>query len=98
MVYGPTYMFWSRYHWHWLVNGYSGYTPWDVVDTAKVMDSFPDEDSIDRLKALTVRYVLVHQAFYRAADFADLMTAIAARPRTGRGRPLPRLDRGYADI
>jgi hypothetical protein len=44
------------------------------------MDSFPDEDSIDRLKALTVRYVLVHQAFYRPTDFTDLMTAIAARP------------------
>ena len=25
--YNPTYMFWSTYHWHSLINGYSGYTP-----------------------------------------------------------------------
>jgi hypothetical protein len=78
--YEPTYMFWSRYHWQTLAIGYSGYTPGDVVDTMDVMESFPDEDSIERLKALTVRYVLVHQAFYDRDDYAELMSAIAERP------------------
>jgi hypothetical protein len=31
--YNPTYMFWSTYHWHSLINGYSGYQPRDVNDT-----------------------------------------------------------------
>ena len=35
--YEPTYMFWSTYHWHWLVNGYRGYTPGDHVDTMSLM-------------------------------------------------------------
>ena len=26
-TYDPTYMFWSTYHWHSLINGYSGYQP-----------------------------------------------------------------------
>jgi hypothetical protein len=32
------------------------------------------------LKALHVRFVLVHQAFYRPDEYADLMEAIAQRP------------------
>ena len=68
-VYDPTYMFWSTYHWHSLVNGYSGYSPDDVVDTMTMMETFPDDDSMARLEELHVRYVLVHQAFYRRRDF-----------------------------
>jgi hypothetical protein len=77
--YEPTYMFWSTYHWHWLVNGYSGYTPGDHLDTMSLMATFPDEESLARLRELGVRYVLVHQALYQPDDFADLMSAIAER-------------------
>ena len=87
--YEPTYMFWSTYHWHWLVNGYSGYTPGDHFDTATQMRTFPDDESLARLRELGVRYVLVHQALYQPADFADLMGAVAERPElipTGRYR------------
>jgi hypothetical protein len=35
---------------------------------------------VERLKALNVRYVLVHQAFYDPDDYNDLMEAIAQRP------------------
>ena len=38
--YDPTYMFWSTYHWHSLVNGYSGYSPSDQVDTMSLMETF----------------------------------------------------------
>jgi hypothetical protein len=79
-VYEATYMFWSTYHWHSLVNGYSGYEPWDALDTRALMQTFPDDESVARLKALQVRFVLVHQAFYRPDDYADLMEEIAQRP------------------
>jgi hypothetical protein len=62
------------------VNGYSGYTPGDAADTLKLMDAFPDDESVARLQALNVRYVLVHQAFYQHADYAGLMSEIARRP------------------
>ena len=77
--YDPTYMFWSTYHWHSLINGYSGYTPPDDVETKWMMDTFPDEESIKRLKTLKTKYVLVHQAFYKPAEYAELMDAIARR-------------------
>ena len=78
--YNPTYMFWSTYHWHSLINGYSGYQPRDVSDTMALMPTFPDDDSVDRLKALRARYILVHQAFYQPEDYSELMYEIAQRP------------------
>jgi hypothetical protein len=74
--YDPSFMFWSTYHWHSLVNGYSGYRPGDVVETMALMETFPDADSIARLKQLNVRYILVHEALYRGAESTDLMNAI----------------------
>jgi hypothetical protein len=73
-------MFWSIYHWHPLVNGYSGYTPVDVLDTMTLMRSFPDDESVARLRALDVRYILIHQAFYQPRAYADLMGLMARRP------------------
>jgi hypothetical protein len=79
-IYAPTYMFWSTYHWHSLVNGYSGYIPGDAVDTVMLMQTFPDAESVARLEALHVHFVLVHQAFYKPDDYAELMEKIAQRP------------------
>lgn len=78
--YNPAYMFWSTYHWHPLVNGYSGYTPGDVVDTMMLMRTFPDDESVARLRDLDVRYILIHQAFYKQGKYADLMELMARRP------------------
>jgi hypothetical protein len=78
--YEPTFMFWSTYHWHSLVNGYSGYRPEDVVETMASMQTFPDADAIARLVQLNVRYILVHQAFYQPREYADLMSAIVRQP------------------
>lgn len=61
-------MFWSTYHWHRLVNGYSGYTPGDYLDTRTLMDTFPDAASVAHLAALNVRYVLVHQELYKRSS------------------------------
>ena len=79
-AYNPTYLFWSTYHWHSLINGYSGYQPRDVSDTMGIMLTFPDDESVERLQELRARYVLVHKAFYRPRDYAELMFAIAQRP------------------
>ena len=79
-VYNPTYMYWSTHHWYWLVNGYSGYHPEDTIETETLMAAFPDDESMERLQALNVRYILIHQAFYQRADYAHLINEIALRP------------------
>ena len=76
----PLFMYGSTFHWHRLVNGYSGYEPRDYRETRARMRDFPDDAAIARLNELGARYVLVHQAYYKAAEFADLMDRILRRP------------------
>jgi hypothetical protein len=76
----PFYMYWSAAHWDPLVNGYSGYRPADYSATLDFMQTFPDDESVSRLRELHVRYILVHGFFYKAADYADLLLQAAQRP------------------
>jgi hypothetical protein len=76
----PEYMYWSRTHWASLVNGYSGYTPPDYNETVALMDAFPDRASIAHLRKLDVRYILIHEAFYKHSEYVDLVSRLAARP------------------
>jgi hypothetical protein len=69
----PQFMYGSIFHWHQLVNGYSGYTPPDYRETRARMRTFPDDDAIARLRELGVRYVLIHQAYYQPDEYSDLM-------------------------
>ena len=76
----PDFMYWSTYHWNPLVNGYSGYQPRSYMETMERMRTFPDDSSVDRLKELGVRYVVLHEYYFTAKDATKLMTAIAERP------------------
>jgi hypothetical protein len=75
----PQFMYGSIFHWHRLVNGYSGFTPPDYLETRERMRTFPDDEAIERLTELGVRYVLVHQAYYAPDEYADLMERILHR-------------------
>jgi hypothetical protein len=77
----PYYSAWSITHWHKLVNGYSGYHPRDYLETLARMETFPDNASIERLKARDVRYIVVHQAFYDPATYTALMLKMAVHPK-----------------
>lgn len=74
------YSLWSLQHWHPLVNGYSGYYPPDYVQTSLRMETFPDDGSMQRLKAHDVRYIVVHRDFMEADTFNNLMFRMAGRP------------------
>jgi hypothetical protein len=73
----PYYQAWSVWHWRPLVNGYSGFTPAAYEQFAADLKGFPDDRSVKALRTLQVRYVLVHQAFYPPADYADLALKLA---------------------
>ncbi|MEQ1912865.1 MAG: hypothetical protein ABMA15_28880, partial [Vicinamibacterales bacterium] len=76
----PFYEAWSLWHWKPLVNGYSGFYPPDYLFTALRMQAFPEEGTIERLRAHDVRYVIVHRAFYDQESYTRLMLSIAAHP------------------
>jgi hypothetical protein len=71
-----TYAFWSAGHWRKLVNGYSGYYPHVYMETVNAMETFPDTESIARLRRMDVRYIVVHHAFYDAARLRQLLDAM----------------------
>ena len=75
----PYYMYWSTTHWDPLVNGFSGNMPPDYVETITLMQTFPDDEAIARLRLLDVRYVLVHQSFYTPKNYTALMLRVLRR-------------------
>ena len=79
-VFDPRYQFWSRVHWKPLVNGYSGGTPPGYVETQRLLETFPDTASLQRLVDLNVRYVVVHAQLYPPGSTADLFARIRTRP------------------
>ena len=74
------YMYWSATHWSPLVNGYSGYEPPDYMETLKLMRTFPDDEALERLRELEVRYVLIHENYYSTENYKALMLQILATP------------------
>ncbi|MCA9054504.1 MAG: hypothetical protein KDA75_11745 [Planctomycetaceae bacterium] len=54
-----TAMFYQTVHHRPLVEGYSGFFPQPFRDLRKLMETFPDRESIDRLRSHNVRYCIV---------------------------------------
>ena len=68
----PLYLYYSMYHWHPLVNGYSGR---DIEASSKIMrlmGEFPSNKSISVLQDRGVRYVFLHGD--RTADLLNVPT------------------------
>jgi hypothetical protein len=55
------YMLNSTHHWRPLVNGYSGLMPASYFERRIDLAMFPDPDTLDVLRRLGVRYVVVHR-------------------------------------
>lgn len=76
----PTYMYFSTFHWHKLVNGYSGFQPPSYVRLIELMRTFPDDASFAELRHRGVTHILVHGALFRPGDYLRVTTALEARP------------------
>ena len=59
----PFYMYASTAHWQPLVNGYSGFYPVEYIHFLERTAAFPSPEVVDYLRALSVRYVLLHSEF-----------------------------------
>jgi hypothetical protein len=76
----PIYMYFSTFHWHRLVNGYSGFSPPSYGKLLDAVSSFPDDRSIAELRRRHVDLIVVHGAFYSQDDYEALVERIAERP------------------
>ena len=60
------YMFYSTFHWHPLVNGYSGHYPASFLDLLGRMQHFPSEDGLAALRQRGVETLVVHEQVLHA--------------------------------
>jgi hypothetical protein len=74
--YETEYQLMSIYHWHRLVNGYSGSAPKSYLRMGEVLQTFPSDDSIRRLRQLGVRWILVHEGLMPTGKFSDLLVRV----------------------
>ena len=70
----------SIYHWQRLVNGYSGFSPPSYVTTQALLRTFPDPASIERLRALSVSYVVVNMDLYPPDEYGRVARRLASDP------------------
>ncbi len=85
-----TLMYWSTYHWHPLVEGYSGFLPpnyWERLSpfihnlerpngTTSRAVSYVDEGTIGLVRDLGVRYIIFHRSDYHAEDWPLVLAAL----------------------
>jgi hypothetical protein len=75
----PTYMYYSTFHWQPLINGYSGFFPASYVAVVDAIKNFPDNRSIDAIKAHGARYLLVHGERLYGGRYEEVVTGLAGR-------------------
>ena len=85
--YEPEYMYRSTFHWHPLVNGYSGNTPASWVATWRAAQTFPSDAAFERFRAVGVKYVIVHERLFGSARYSAITAALSARSDVTRYGP-----------
>jgi len=68
-------------HWRHLVNGYSGFMPQVYSNTLIAMETFPDDNSIGRLRRLSVDFVVVRRRNFPDDDSYARTTAVLLATR-----------------
>ncbi|HEY7601804.1 MAG TPA: hypothetical protein VIB60_04805 [Methylomirabilota bacterium] len=70
----------STAHWRPLVNGYAGVFPADHLADVTLLNTFPAPAAVARLRAIHVRYVVVHLGQYHPDPRTRLEAALALLP------------------
>jgi hypothetical protein len=60
------YMYFSAFHRKKMVNGYSGFIPPAISYIRKIFETFPSPASLDILKTLGIKYVVLHTRMFKA--------------------------------
>ena len=81
--YEPLNEYLSIYHWQPLVNGYSGFSPPGYFTTQDLLRDFPNPASVQRLRALSVSYVILNSDLYDPDEYGELATRLVASPDFG---------------
>ena len=72
----PTFMYYSTFFWHNLINGYSGFKPDSYHVLLEKMENFPDKTSIAELRRRGTTHVVMHERFYRPGEYLEMVGRI----------------------
>jgi hypothetical protein len=76
----PFYLYYSTFHWQYLVNGYSGFFPPSYQKVMYAMRGFPDETSMTVIGSHGVRYLVIHGEFLPRGRYERLIALVERRP------------------
>jgi hypothetical protein len=79
IVHETKYLYGSTHHWQPLLNGYSGFTPPSYQALLDIMRHFPDDRSVDYLRAHRVRYAIIHSTFLPENSYLELIERLGSR-------------------
>ena len=87
----PEYLYYSTFHWQYLVNGYSGFFPPSYQKIVNAVRGFPDETSMNMIRSHGVRYLVIHGEWLFGARYEELTGELDRRsdlrPRHLRATP-----------
>jgi hypothetical protein len=76
----PEYLYYSTFHWQYLVNGYSGFFPPSYLKVVRSVANFPDAASFDAIKSHGARYLVVHGEWLYGTRYDELIVELDKRP------------------
>ena len=76
----PAYLYYSTFHWQYLINGYSGFFPPSYVRLTRALRNFADQPSIDAIKSHGVRYLVIHEEYLLGNRYPMLIAELDRRP------------------
>jgi hypothetical protein len=74
------YIYFSTFDWPCLLNGNSGLLPSSYWRFNAAMMAFPDDRSLNLLRARGVEYVVLHEQYYGRAGYQQVVDAVERRP------------------
>jgi len=75
----PEYLYYSTFHWQYLVNGYSGFFPPSYQKIVNAVRGFPDDTSMNMVRSRGVRYLVIHGEWLYGARYEQLVTELDRR-------------------
>jgi hypothetical protein len=75
----PEYLYYSTFHWQYLVNGYSGFFPPSYLKIVHAVRGFPDETSMNVIKSHGARYLVIHGEWLYGARYEELVADLDRR-------------------
>ena len=75
----PEYLYYSTFHWQYLVNGYSGFFPPSYRQLVRMVENFPDAAAFDQIKSHGARYIVVHGEWLYGARYEQIIAELDRR-------------------